>query len=123
VLQDIDTFLSSREVSETQTKSLTEITQNCRDVLKDAQSLVDRYAELGSGLASGSDKSRSLSSSAKRMWKRVTLEPDDVRDLRSRITSNVIMLSSFLDGASHATMWPRWSSGRTRRRTRRSWIG
>lgn len=31
----------------------------------------------------------------KRVWKRVTWDPDEIRELRGRITSNITLLNSF----------------------------
>jgi hypothetical protein len=40
-------------------------------------------------------RQRAIGQRVKRAWKRLTWEPDDVRELRSRITSNVTLLNSF----------------------------
>lgn len=41
-----------------------------------------------------------MSTKAKRVWKRLNWEPEDIRELRDRITSNVLLLSTFLGGIS-----------------------
>lgn len=40
-------------------------------------------------------RQRGISKRVKRAWKRLTGEPDDIRELRSHITSNIILLNSF----------------------------
>lgn len=50
--------------------------------------MLDKYRELAS-------RERGVSKTAKRAWKRLTWEPDDIRELRSRITSNITLLNSF----------------------------
>ncbi|KAH8194682.1 hypothetical protein TruAng_011151 [Truncatella angustata] len=73
VLQDVDIFLIEHDVTEAQKNNLRHIRESCR--------LESRNGSLGER--------------AKRGWKRVKWEPDEVRDLRSRITSNITVLNSF----------------------------
>lgn len=40
----------------------------------------------------------SLNKRAKRGWKRLIWEPDDIRELRDRISSNIALLHAFLGG-------------------------
>ncbi|RSL54244.1 hypothetical protein CEP54_009975 [Fusarium duplospermum] len=50
------------------------------------------------------DKGR-LGSRVKRAWKRLNWEPDDIRELRERITLNTTLLNTFLGGISSQTMY------------------
>lgn len=88
VLQDVDVVLSDRELDDQQRTALREITNGCRNVLHDLQTTLDKYRELES-------KPKGIGKTAKRVWKRLTWEPDDIRELRGRITSNITLLNSF----------------------------
>jgi hypothetical protein len=60
-------------------------------VLDELEKTVTKYSEL-------EFRGGSLSKQAKRVWKRLRWEPEDVRELRDRITSNVALLNTFLGG-------------------------
>ena len=57
-------------------------------MLEDLERTVDKYSELRSGR-------EGVGGRVKRAWKRLQWEPDDIRDLRSRIAANVTLLSAF----------------------------
>ncbi|KAK6073153.1 hypothetical protein SCUP515_07016 [Seiridium cupressi] len=73
VLQDVEVFTIEHDVTEAQEKNLHEIRESCR---------LDSRG--------GTHRER-----AKRLWKRVQWEPDEIRDLRSRITANITALNAF----------------------------
>lgn len=81
-------MLIEHDITEAQNNSLREIRESCRCALEDTQRELNKYSSLG--LRSGS-----LTERAKRSWKRVQWEPDEVRNLRSRIISNITVLNSF----------------------------
>ena len=87
VLQDLE-VLSEREFNNEETKELHEIASGCRNVLEKLELTLDKYRELESGL-------KGVGRSIKRVWKRLKWEPDDIRDLRSRIVANVTLLNTF----------------------------
>jgi hypothetical protein len=87
VLQDLE-VLSGRELNNEDTKELHEIASGCRNVLEKLELTLDKYRELGSGI-------KGVGRSIKRVWKRLKWEPDDIRDLRSRIVANVTLLNAF----------------------------
>ncbi|KAI1135672.1 hypothetical protein F5Y05DRAFT_167876 [Hypoxylon sp. FL0543] len=89
VLQDVDVALSENDLSSSQRENLENIASGCKSVLDDLQTALYKYCELGT-------KTKDLSKTAKRTWKRLTWEPNDIRDLRYRITSNTALLSSFI---------------------------
>jgi hypothetical protein len=57
-------------------------------VLTALDRVLDEYYGLDTKPKSFGDKSR-------RGWKRLKFEPDDIRDLRSRISSNIELLNAF----------------------------
>jgi len=65
----------------------------CYDVLNTLDKILDKYQELGSD-PRGCDP-KSLGFKVRRGWKRLRWEPDDVKDLRSRISSNISLLNAF----------------------------
>ncbi|ETS85826.1 hypothetical protein PFICI_03851 [Pestalotiopsis fici W106-1] len=88
VLGDVDVSLAAHDVSEDQNNNLKEIRESCRGVLEDSRKELSKYLSLDS-------KGGSLHERTKRVWKRVKWEPDDIRDLRHRITANIVALNSF----------------------------
>lgn len=89
VWADIDVSLNEHDLSDAQMKRLCEIRESCRHVLEGTQRTLNQYSSLESQGANTRER-------AKRIWKRVKWEPDDVRDLRSQITLNVNFLNSFI---------------------------
>ncbi|KAF7541629.1 hypothetical protein G7054_g471 [Neopestalotiopsis clavispora] len=88
VLGDVDVSLAAHDVSEEQNNNLNEIRESCRGVLEDSRKELIKYYSLES-------EGGSLHQRTKRIWRRVKWEPDDVRDLRGRITANIVALNSF----------------------------
>ncbi|KAI0883266.1 uncharacterized protein GGS22DRAFT_195456 [Annulohypoxylon maeteangense] len=88
ILRDVDVALSEYEPDEKQKKDLQNIASGCQSVLNDLEKALGKYSELAS-------KERGINKTAKRVWKKLTWEPDDIRDLRGRITSNITLLNSF----------------------------
>ena len=88
VLRDIEDILSEQELIDRQDKDLRGILEECHNVLNDVGRALSKYYDLDTSPKKFSDKSR-------RAWKRLKWEPDDIRDLRSRVTSNVVLLNTF----------------------------
>lgn len=88
-LQDVDVALEDHELSDVQRRHLEEITENCRNVLHELQKTLEKYRHLESC-------HKYLGTRRERVWMRARWEPEDIRDLRSRITSNVTLLNTFL---------------------------
>ncbi|KAI1444648.1 hypothetical protein F5Y02DRAFT_427579 [Annulohypoxylon stygium] len=86
VLRDVDVALTENDFSEEQKNNIFNIARGCRDVLNDIEKALNKYSELDS-------KHSSINKTVKRVWKRFTWEPDDIRDLRGRITSNITLLN------------------------------
>ncbi|THV45381.1 hypothetical protein BGAL_0496g00050 [Botrytis galanthina] len=88
VLQDIEDELSLPDLNAKQKSELEEIIVGCRDVLEKLQRALSAYGELISDF-------RGVGSKAKRIWKRLKWEPDDIKEFRSRVTTNVAFLNAF----------------------------
>lgn len=93
ILDDVEFGVSRCCLGGWREESLGSLSVACREVLEDLEKTLDKYGELGS-------KTGSLSGRVKRSWKRLTWEPEDIRVLRSRITSNIAMLNTYLQGIS-----------------------
>jgi chaperonin cofactor prefoldin len=88
VLEDADVAASDLELTSTQRERLDEILRGCNDVLEEIKKIQDGASELGS-------TGGSLNVRAKRQWKRLTWKPEDIAELRDRLTSNVTLLDTF----------------------------
>ncbi|KAI0155915.1 ankyrin repeat-containing domain protein [Pestalotiopsis sp. NC0098] len=87
-LGDVDVSLSARDVGDAQKVNLRDIRESCRSVLEDTSKVLNRYSSLDT-------KTVSVHGRTRRVWNRMRWEPDDARDLRSRITANIAALNSF----------------------------
>jgi Cdc6-like AAA superfamily ATPase len=88
VLQDIEVVLLERELISQQKAELHDIIEGCRHVLHDLDKKLSKYGELKLD-------SESVGQRMKRAWKRLKWEPEDIRELRSRINSNITLLNAF----------------------------
>ncbi|KAI9832809.1 MAG: hypothetical protein M1819_004029 [Sarea resinae] len=94
VLQYVDVVLLAENVLNVdQNTDLREISSSCRHVQEELKKMLDLHGEPESSRGS-------LSRKVKRFWNRLNLEPEDIRELRNRITANVAMLNTFLGGIS-----------------------
>ncbi|KAL9118356.1 MAG: hypothetical protein Q9187_005101 [Circinaria calcarea] len=91
VLRDLEDVLPERELTDRQKTHLHDITQGYHSVLVDSDKIVEKYWSLDVN-------HRSLSGKSQRLWKRLKWEPDDVAELRSRISSNINLLNAFNGG-------------------------
>jgi hypothetical protein len=85
VLQDAEIAISELGLGPKETASLKTILDGCQKVLSDLNRTLDKYKYLSSWQAG-------IGGRMKRAWKRLTFEPEDIRDLRSRIGVNVNLL-------------------------------
>jgi hypothetical protein len=89
VLQDIEGVQSQQELTDWQKNALVPVLKECHNVLTALGKVVnENYCLKPSNSHSFRDKSR-------RVWKRVTWEPADVQELRSRVTLNISLLNAF----------------------------
>ncbi|CZR64265.1 related to ankyrin [Phialocephala subalpina] len=89
VLLDVEVVLSSRELCKEQEAELKQIANGCGNVLDQLEHILDEYDEPESG-------HRSPIKRAKRMWKRLKWEPEDIKQLRNRIGTNIGLLNAFI---------------------------
>jgi len=89
VVRNIENVQSQQELTDWQKNALVPVLKECHNVLIALGKVVDEnYCLKPSNSQTLRDKSR-------RVWKRVTWEPDDVQELRSRITLNISLLNAF----------------------------
>ena len=89
ILQDIEHVLSQQVLTEWQKRALASVLEECHNVLIALGKVVDEnYLLKPSNTHGFRDKSR-------RAWKRLTWEPDDIQELRSRVALNVSLLNAF----------------------------
>ena len=88
VLQDVEVVVSEQDPSAQEQKDLDDIIDGCQNVLTKLQHTIDKYSELAS-------QQSSVRKKVKRAWKRLALEPEDIRELRSRIIVNITLLNAF----------------------------
>ncbi|KAI1849949.1 hypothetical protein JX266_004328 [Neoarthrinium moseri] len=88
VLHDVDTFLDEHDLVQAQEESLGEVISNCRGTLEDIHRVLNTFSALEL-------KEDGIRKRARRVWQRVKWEPEEIRDLRSRVTSNVTALNAF----------------------------
>ncbi|KAI1661134.1 hypothetical protein F4813DRAFT_378815 [Daldinia decipiens] len=98
ILQDVedDDDISNQELSDEQKRNLGEFTSSCQRVLDDLRKAISKYDTLGSeqhGIKRG-----------KRVWERLRWDASEIRDFRSRITSNIQLLVSFQQQCSSRTI-------------------
>jgi hypothetical protein len=93
ILEDVKVVLSKRHLTSEQRKELVDIFVGCYNVLNALDNVLNKYQELGSD-PKGCDP-KSLSFKIQRGWKRLRWEPEDVKEIRSRITSNISLLNIF----------------------------
>jgi hypothetical protein len=89
VLRDTGKLLPKRELTRQQETELSGISERCCNILEELDKTLDRYQELDS-------RSNSFGGKSRRVWKRLTWDPKDIDGFRSRITSNVLLLNTFL---------------------------
>ncbi|KUJ21851.1 uncharacterized protein LY89DRAFT_729351, partial [Mollisia scopiformis] len=77
VLQDIDVNLSNHQINNQQETHLQEVSSSCRNVLNELEKTARKYQELEC-------KGGSWSTKAKRVWKRLNWEPDDIHQLNRK---------------------------------------
>jgi hypothetical protein len=87
VLQDVEVVLPERELSSQQETELHDIAEGCHNVLKKLNEILEKYQEL--------DSSPKTGRKARRVWKRMKWEPEDIKEVRSRIVANITLLNAF----------------------------
>ncbi|RFU33238.1 hypothetical protein B7463_g3094, partial [Scytalidium lignicola] len=88
VLQDADVTFSEHEPNNDLKKDLEDIDKGCQNVLIELQRILDNNTEL-------SNQAGNTGTRIKRVWKRFKWDPENIRDLRSRISTNIGLLNAF----------------------------
>jgi len=88
VLQDADIAFPKQELNNNQKRNLEDIDKGCQHILDKLQQILDKNTELNS-------ETRSVGSRVKRVWKRLKWEPEDIKELQSRISMNIGFLNAF----------------------------
>jgi Cdc6-like AAA superfamily ATPase len=87
----VEVVLSDRELRNEQESELKQIADSCRNVLSQLEHTLDEYDELKSGHGN-------VSKRVKRVWTRLKWEPEDIKQLRSRISTNIGLLNALTSG-------------------------
>ena len=82
VVKEFEDNLIKSPLPTSQLAALQPITENCNRVLRDLQSIADRY--------------RSLGTKSRRTWDRVSWGKEDIANLRSRLISGTALLNAFI---------------------------
>lgn len=93
ILRDIEVYLPERNLTDQQNLDLQQYTEGCRNLLNELHNLLTKYRRL-------EESSDGFREKARKMWKRLDWEPKDIGELRSRITSTVSVLNTFLTGVN-----------------------
>jgi hypothetical protein len=93
IIEDVKVVLPQRDLTSEQREELGNITVGCSNVLNTLKETLDKYQELDSD-PKGSDP-KSFGFKFRKVCKRLRLEPEDIQELRSRITSNITLLNAF----------------------------
>ena len=105
VLAEVNDNVQSQALDENQGSRLKDVLQGCENVLRDLDKTLCKYEELipdtkqtaNYSTTAADAKKRTIIDSARRAWKRLKFEPDDIKELRDRITSNVSTLNSLIE--------------------------
>lgn len=82
VLKEVEETYSDAVLSAARQSRLEMVGDGCRAVLEDLQSIIDKYNSLGR--------------KTKRTWDRLGWGSNDIAELRSRLISNTVMLTTFV---------------------------
>ena len=82
VRKEVEETYSDAILSAAQQSRLEIVGDGCRAVLEDLQSIIDKYNSLGT--------------KTKRTWDRLRWGSKDIAELRSRLISNTVMLTTFV---------------------------
>ncbi|KAF7546323.1 hypothetical protein G7046_g9333 [Stylonectria norvegica] len=95
----LDADVSSAQLSETQSRHLLTVVSTCGALLREVEAVIAKYTDVNTPKKGAPAKEK-----ARRFWKRLKWEPDDVRDLRSRINAQVSILNSLSNQIHHQVL-------------------
>ncbi|PSN58640.1 hypothetical protein BS50DRAFT_627129 [Corynespora cassiicola Philippines] len=88
VLTDAEVAVSEQDLSLQDKANLQDVLDGCQRALRKLEHTIDKYSKIGS-------QQTSIGSKLKRIWKRLSIEPEDIRELRSNINVNIALLTAF----------------------------
>lgn len=93
VLTDVKVALTAQDKATELGKQLPDFCSGCYNVLSDLEKMLDNYQEVDSDPKSCDHKD--LTFAIRRGWKRLRWERNEVKELRSRLVSNISLLNTF----------------------------
>jgi hypothetical protein len=93
ILEGVKAVLPHRDLTDEQAIELASIAEGCHNVFEALDKTLEKYQELSSDTKDCDLKSFRFK--VRRGWKRLVLEPEDLKELRDRITSNITLLNAF----------------------------
>ena len=84
VLQDADVAFPRQELTHNQRMDLDTIDMGCWNILDELQQILDKNSDLSPEISG-------LGKRSARVWKRLKWRPEEINELRSRITSNIAL--------------------------------
>jgi hypothetical protein len=87
VLTDAEVTVSEQDLTSQEKANFQSVLDGCQRALRKLEHTVDKYSEIGS-------QQSSIGSKLKRAWKRLSIEPEDIRELRSNINVNIALLTA-----------------------------
>lgn len=87
ILNDAEVTVSEHELNPQEETDFRDVLDGCQHTLGKLQHTVDKYIVLDS-------QQTSVGGKLKRAWKRLSVEPEDIRDLRSDVNVNIDLLAA-----------------------------
>lgn len=86
-----DAHVNIDQMSDHQTANFAQILTTCKDLLKEVETMMDKWSVISKP---------QQGKAVQRLWKRLKWEPQEIMELRARITSNVVLLNAYNDQAT-----------------------
>ncbi|CCT73748.1 related to ankyrin [Fusarium fujikuroi IMI 58289] len=86
VLRDLEDVIPERALPEALSESLGDHVDVCTRLLEEIQAVLLKYHSLDG-----------KNGKTRKTWRRIRWEPDDIKDMRQRLTSNIVLLSTIND--------------------------
>ncbi len=84
--EDSEDLVSAQDLDSDRQSRLEDAIKGCTEVLQDLNKVAEKYSKL--------DKAQGKFNKIQRIWKRLEWEPQDVNQVRSRLTSNILILDA-----------------------------
>jgi hypothetical protein len=88
VLQDIDDILPARDLTGQQQAKLGDIVKHCQSLLEELNNKILKFRELV--------PIKGVEGNSRRAWLRFKWDQKDIDEFRGRISSNILLLNTFL---------------------------